>query len=153
MSSFIMRKEQDKPRPRHCTTKRLQLNSRPSQPIRCSWIYREKPPTIRRRTASGIIWVDSSGLMMENARRPEILEDSGPSDLCSATVLRDGLPLSSQGGVGFLHQVGESGCVLYSNVSQYLAVEFDAGLLQPVDELRVAGVVQFGGGGDAHDPQ
>ena len=55
--------------------------------------------------------------------------------------------------LGLFCQLGKAGGVLHGDVGQDLAVQLDAGLLQSVDELRVAGAVQLGGGGDADDPQ
>jgi len=48
---------------------------------------------------------------------------------------------------------GEASCVLDGDVGEDLAVQFDASLLQAVDQLRVAEVIQLGGSRDAHDPQ
>src|SRR6185437_4821041 len=51
------------------------------------------------------------------------------------------------------HQPREAFGVVDGDISQYLAVQFYAGLLQPVDELRIAGAVELAGCGDADDPQ
>src|SRR5438477_5954796 len=47
----------------------------------------------------------------------------------------------------------KSGWIFDCDVCQDLAVEFDAGFFQTVDERAVAHIVQFRGGSDADDPQ
>src|SRR5438270_13946403 len=47
---------------------------------------------------------------------------------------------------------GKGGCVVRCQFCQHLAIEFNARLLESVDELAVAHAIQFGGGVDAHDP-
>src|SRR5579871_2012902 len=42
---------------------------------------------------------------------------------------------------------------MHGDVGQNLAIQFHAGFLEPVNELRVAGAVQLAGSRDAHDPQ
>src|SRR5689334_2008973 len=56
------------------------------------------------------------------------------------------------GGLSLLGQRRKACCVLHCDVSQDLAVEFDAGYLEPVHELAVADAVQLGSGADADDP-
>src|SRR5271157_5700545 len=67
------------------------------------------------------------------------------------------LNLSGRGvakdGFRLLHESGEACGVIYGDVGQHLAVELDSGGLETVDELRVADVVDLGGGIDAHDPE
>jgi len=58
----------------------------------------------------------------------------------------------SVGAFGGLHQRGEAGGVICGNVSQDLAVQLDAGLLEAADELVVADPLGSGGGADAYDP-
>ena len=67
-------------------------------------------------------------------------------------LLRD-LRLCSQRGLGLVHQIGKPGGVLDGDVGEDFAVQFNAGLLEAVDELRIAEVVQLGGGGDADNPE
>src|SRR4051812_35669260 len=61
--------------------------------------------------------------------------------------------LSGVRGFRLLGQLGKSCRVLHRDVGQNLAIELDAGLLQPTDEAAVADAVLVGGGVDAHDPQ
>src|ERR1700752_1017048 len=51
------------------------------------------------------------------------------------------------------HQPRKPRRIIHCQVRENLAVEFDSGLLQAVDELVVAQPVQLGGGADAHNPQ
>ena len=44
------------------------------------------------------------------------------------------------------------GGIVDRQIGQDLAIQFDAGLLQSIDELAVADTVQLGGGADAHNP-
>ena len=80
--------------------------------------------------------------------------DSGP---CQRSELRQRRRLKSLGcrerALGLLNQLGEAGGVLDGDISQNLAIQLGAGLLQAVDELRVAGVVQLAGSRDTNDPQ
>ena len=59
----------------------------------------------------------------------------------------------SQRRLGLLGKLGKAGGIVDSNVSEDLSVEFDSSLLKAVDELRVAGAVELGGGGDADNPE
>src|SRR5438093_3145311 len=56
-------------------------------------------------------------------------------------------------GPGRLHQRGERGRIGGGDLGQRLAVEPDAGPLEPRDELAVGHVVHAGGGVDPDDPQ
>ena len=61
--------------------------------------------------------------------------------------------MAGESGLGLLHQLGKARGVVHGDVGEDLAIELDAGLLEAVDELRVAGAVQLGSGGDADDPE
>src|ERR1035438_9402654 len=52
-----------------------------------------------------------------------------------------------------LRQMRKSSRIVYRQLSQDLAIEFDAGFLQSADELVIVHSVQAGAGADAHDPQ
>src|ERR1700719_2595177 len=43
--------------------------------------------------------------------------------------------------------------IIYREVGQNLAIQFDSAFFETVDELVVAHPVQFGGGADAHNPE
>src|SRR5271170_5945224 len=73
--------------------------------------------------------------------------------LCFEIRLNLGCSGVAEGGLSLLHECGEAGSVIYSDVRQHLAVELDSGGLKTVDELRVADVVDLGRGIDAHDPE
>src|SRR5271170_1136735 len=73
--------------------------------------------------------------------------------LCFEIRLNLGCSGVAEGGLSLLHECGEAGSVIYSDVRQHLAVELDSGGLKTVDELRVADVVDLGRGVDAHDPE
>src|ERR1700738_1101755 len=60
---------------------------------------------------------------------------------------------AGESGFRLLHQLGKAGCIMHGDVGQDLAIQLDAGLLEPVDELGVTGAIQLAGGVDAHDPQ
>src|SRR5258708_39461384 len=59
----------------------------------------------------------------------------------------------ADGALRLLGEALKSARISYRQVGQNLAVEFDAGYLQTVDELVIAHPIQFGGSADAHDPQ
>src|ERR1019366_9295309 len=57
-----------------------------------------------------------------------------------------------RGGLRLLAQRRKSGGVVDRQIGQDLAIQINAGFLQTIDELAVAGAVQLGRGADAHDP-
>src|SRR6202007_1412242 len=59
----------------------------------------------------------------------------------------------AQSGFRLLHESGEALRVVDGDVSENLAIQLDTRFFEAVDELRVADVVQLGGGVDAHDPE
>ena len=60
--------------------------------------------------------------------------------------------LRGQGRLGLLDQLGKVCSIMNGDIGEDLAIELDAGLLEAVDELRVAGSIQLAGSRDAHDP-
>src|SRR5271166_791325 len=59
----------------------------------------------------------------------------------------------AQSALRLLGEALKRGRIFNREISKDLAVEFDTGSLQAVNELAVAHAVQFGGGADTHNPQ
>ena len=59
----------------------------------------------------------------------------------------------AESGLGLLGDRAESGHVVHGEIRQHLAVDFDAGLHQAVDDAAVAQAVDARRGIDARDPQ
>ena len=59
----------------------------------------------------------------------------------------------SECALGLIGERGKSRRVVDGEVGQDLAIQLDASLLQPMDELRIADPVEFGGCADADDPK
>ena len=57
-----------------------------------------------------------------------------------------------RGGLRLLAQRRKPSRIVDRQIGEDLAVQFDVGLLQAVDELAVAEAVQLGGSADAHNP-
>ncbi len=81
-----------------------------------------------------------------------------PAFLCDVPVrarlsIKRRFSFRRRGRLWLVGQLGEARGVVDGDVGEDLAVELDAGLLEPVDELRVAGAVELGGGGDADNPE
>src|SRR5271166_4465148 len=57
-----------------------------------------------------------------------------------------------RGGLRLLAQRRKPSRIFHRQIGKDLAIQFDAGLLQAVDELAVTGSVQLGGSADAHNP-
>ena len=51
------------------------------------------------------------------------------------------------------NELGETGCIVHSQISEHLAVHFDVLLLQTIDERGIAHAVQTGSSVDTGDPQ
>src|SRR4029077_285850 len=72
---------------------------------------------------------------------------------CSKLEARSSELPRFQRALGLLREILKCGRVFYCQVRENLAIEFNAGLLQAVDELRIAQGVGLGRGADTHDPQ
>src|SRR5450432_4265776 len=63
------------------------------------------------------------------------------------------LVLSGDRALGLYRQSRKRPRILHRNVGEYLAIQFDPGRLQPMNELVVTHPVQFGRRSNAHNPQ
>lgn len=72
---------------------------------------------------------------------------------CSGGFPGRSVDILRQRGLGDLDQRGERGGIADGQLGEVLAVDLDAGNLQPLDEAVVGDVVGAGRGIDARDPQ